>query len=340
MRQWKKGMILDTGLEKPQRALTQRDDSLLANVAILYYKDGLTQSDIAQRLGVSRASVVNYLRQAREQNLVDIRINGASFSVSRLSTDLRDAYGLEDVYIATAYPDADDGPEKLSATLRRQVARVGAMAVYDLLQPGDVLGVAWGETIQWLSEEMPRGAVRNLTVCQMNGSMKPPLAPAAETCSIRISSALGADCFTLHAPAILSSREIAEALRREPIIRAQLRKLRELTKALFSVGTCSKATLIVQTGIVTAKQMQWYVEHGAVGVLCGRFIDAQGRHVEGDMDERAIGVTPADLKKAKAGILVASGSEKVEAVKAVLAGGYARYLVIDEDAGKLLLAAR
>ena len=119
-----------------------------------------------------------------------------------------------------------------------------------------------------------------------------------------------------------------------------MRKLRELTKALFSVGTCSKATLIVQTGIVTAKQMQWYVEHGAVGVLCGRFIDAQGRHVEGDMDERAIGVTPADLKKAKAGILVASGSEKVEAVKAVLAGGYARYLVIDEDAGKLLLAAR
>lgn len=200
-------MILDTGLEKPQRALTQRDDSLLANVAILYYKDGLTQSDIAQRLGVSRASVVNYLRQAREQNLVDIRINGASFSVSRLSTDLRDAYGLEDVYIATAYPDADDGPEKLSATLRRQVARVGAMAVYDLLQPGDVLGVAWGETIQWLSEEMPRGAVRNLTVCQMNGSMKPPLAPAAETCSIRISSALGADCFTLHAPAILEPRD-------------------------------------------------------------------------------------------------------------------------------------
>jgi deoxyribonucleoside regulator len=333
-------MDLDTGLEKTPRALTQRDDSLLANVAILYYKDGLTQSDIAQRLGVSRASVVNYLRQAREQNVVDIRINGASFSASRLSTDLRDAYKLEDVYIATVYPGAEEGPKRLSAILRRQVARVGAMAVYDLLQPGDVLGVAWGETIQWLSEEMPRGAVRNLTVCQMIGSMKSPLLPAAETCSIRIASALSADCYTLHAPAILSSREIAEALRREPIIRAQLQKLRELTKTLFSVGNCSKTTHIVQTGIVTAKQMQWYVEHGAVAVLCGRFIDAQGRHVEGDLDAHMIGVTPADLKKAKAGILVASGADKVEAIRAALAGGYAKYLVVDENAGKLLLAAR
>ena len=203
MRQWKKGMILDTGLEKPQRALTQRDDSLLANVAILYYKDGLTQSDIAQRLGVSRASVVNYCAKPANRTSSTSASTAPRFPSRDCRPTCATHTGSKTSHIATAYPDADDGPEKLSATLRRQVARVGAMAVYDLLQPGDVLGVAWGETIQWLSEEMPRGAVRNLTVCQMNGSMKPPLAPAAETCSIRISSALGADCFTLHAPAIL-----------------------------------------------------------------------------------------------------------------------------------------
>ena len=333
-------MNLDTLPDQTPRALTQRDDALLANVAILYYKDGLTQSDIAQRLGVSRASVVNYLRQAREQNVVDIRINGASFSASRLSTELRNAYSLEDVYIATAYLAGRESPEEARDILRRQVARVGAMALYDLLQPGDTLGISWGETIQWLSEEMPRGAVRNVTVCQLIGSMKWPLLPAAETCTIRIASALSAECYTLHAPAILSNREIADALRKEPIIRAQLHKLRDLTKTLFSVGTCSKDTLIVQTGIVTAKQMQWYVDHGAVAVICGRFIDAEGRHVEGEMDARMIGVTPADLKRAKAGILVASGADKVQAIRAALAGGYARYLIVDENTGKLLLAAQ
>ena len=333
-------MNSDLATGKDERALPQRNDTLLANVAILYYKDGLTQNEIAKRLGVSRATVVNYLRQAREQNIVDIRINGASFSVSKLSKDLREAYGLEDVYIASAYPGPDANPKKLAKDLRRQVARVGAMAVYDLVQPGDVLGVAWGETIQWLSEEMPRGAVRNLTICQMIGSMKSPLLPAAETSSIRIASSLGADCYTLHVPAILSNKGMADALKKEPIIHTQLQKLTELTKALFSVGNCSDSTTLVQSGIATTEELHWYRRHGAVGVICGRFIDAQGRHVVGDMDSRMIGVTPAEIKAAKCGIMVASGADKIEAIRAALAGGYAKYLVIDETTGKLLLTQR
>jgi DNA-binding transcriptional regulator LsrR (DeoR family) len=321
-----------------ERAQAERGDSLLANIALLYYKDGLTQSEIAQRVGVSRATVVNYLRQAREQNIVDIRINGTSFSTSKLSRDLKTAFGLDDVYIANVFPEPDGRGEDLTNRLRRQVARVGAMALYDLVQPGDVIGVAWGETTQALSEEMPRSSVRNLTVCQMIGSMKSPLLPTAEMCSIRIASAFGADCFTLHAPAILSSPQIAAALRREPIIQAQLRQLSELTKTVFSVGDCSEQTHLVRSGILSPREMKWYTKRGAVAVICGRLIDARGEHVVGDMDARMIGATPADMRKAKAGILVASGAEKLDAIRAALVGGYARYLVIDDVTGKLLLA--
>src|SRR5208283_1322335 len=138
---------------------------------MLYYRDGLTQNEIAIRLGVSRATVVNYLRQAREQNIVDIRIKGTSFSASTLSKQLREAYGLDDVFIASTFPDPGANVEQRAFENVRQVARVGAMAVYDLVQAGDVLGVAWGKTIEWLSEEMPRGSVPDLTVCQMIGSM-------------------------------------------------------------------------------------------------------------------------------------------------------------------------
>jgi DNA-binding transcriptional regulator LsrR (DeoR family) len=53
-----------------------------------------------------------------------------------------------------------------------------------------------------------------------------------------------------------------------------------------------------------------------------------------------IGVTPSDLKKAKAGVLVAAGAEKIPAIRAALAGRYARYLVVDEATGKRLLASR
>ena len=79
--------------------------ALLANVALMYFGEGLTQNDNAKRLQVSRATVVNMLREARDTGIVDIRVDGRSLAASSLGLDLREAYGLDDVYIAQG--DAD-----------------------------------------------------------------------------------------------------------------------------------------------------------------------------------------------------------------------------------------
>lgn len=312
-------------------------DALLANVALLYYKEGLTQGDIARRLGVSRPTVVAYLRQARELGIVDIRIDGLSFAASSLSRELRSAYGLADVFLIDE-PSVSAGPSNDAVQhARRQLAQVGAMAVFDLLAPDDSLGVAWGQTIHWLAEEMPRGTVPGLSVYQMIGSMKSRHLPAAETSAIRIASSLNAECFTLHAPAILSNRDVADALRREPVIAEQLRALRSLSKTLFSVGNVSDDTQLVLSGIATADDVRAYVRRGAVGVLSARFIDAEGRPIEGDLDGRIIGMELSDIRAVGNGILVSSGSDKVAAIRAALLGGYARYLVTDKQTGENLL---
>ncbi|NBB92985.1 MAG: HTH domain-containing protein, partial [Gammaproteobacteria bacterium] len=41
-----------------------RQDETIIEAAWCYYHEGLNQNEIAQRLGVSRASVVNYLAEA------------------------------------------------------------------------------------------------------------------------------------------------------------------------------------------------------------------------------------------------------------------------------------
>lgn len=315
-------------------------DALLANVALLYYKEGLTQGDIARRLGVSRPTVVAYLRQAREFGIVDIRIDGLSFATSSLSRELRAAYGLSDVFLIDEPPGPAGTPEEASRQARRQLAQVGAMAVFDLLEPGDSLGVAWGQTIHWLAEEMPRGTIAGLSVYQMIGSMKSRHLPAAETLAIRVASSLNAECFTLHAPAVLSNRDIADALRREPVIAEQLRALRALSKTLFSVGNVADDTQLVQSGIATVDDVRGYVRRGAVGVLSARFIDADGNPVEGDLDGRVIGMELADIRAVGNGILVSSGHDKVAAMRAALVGGYVRYLVTDKSTGEELLDAK
>ncbi|MDA4845072.1 sugar-binding transcriptional regulator [Hoeflea poritis] len=318
-----------------RRALHQ--DSVLANTAILYYKEGLTQNEIALRLGVSRQTVINYLRLAREQNIVDIRINGASFTVSNTSRDLRAKYKLADVYIAGLTADGDSADVAYKAQINRQVAQVGAMALHEILQPGELVGIAWGETIYHLANEAPYRIIEDLTVCQIIGSMTTPLVMTAEGCAISLASRLGAECHTLHAPAILTSVDLAEALRNEPVIREQLERLKTIDRSVFSVGNCDSDTPIVQSAITTDEEFDWYRARGAVGVLCGRFIDSSGTHIKGPMDGRMIGIDLSCLKERANGILVAGGPAKFDAISATLNGGYVSHLVTDERTAQALL---
>lgn len=46
------------------------DDELVSRAAWYYYNDGLTQGDVAQRLGVSRIKVSRILDKGRQRGLI------------------------------------------------------------------------------------------------------------------------------------------------------------------------------------------------------------------------------------------------------------------------------
>jgi deoxyribonucleoside regulator len=308
--------------------------ALLSNVAVLYYKEGLTQSEISKRIGVSRASVVNYLRQARDTGIVDIRIEGSAFASTGLSRKLCQKFGLEDAYIAPS--SSDQAADQANQT--RLVAQVSGMAMFDLLQPRDWLGVSWGGTVQLTANSFPNRPVPGLSVCQILGSMSSPDLASAEDCTIQIARKTGARCYTLHAPALLSDEALAEKLRQEPVIRQQLERFRNLTKILFSIGSIDDDTLMVTSEMATRSELADFKKRGAVGILCGRYISADGQQVDLDLNKRLIGIELEELRKVKTRMFVANGNRKLDAVLAVLHGGYATHLVIDEASGRELLS--
>lgn len=307
----------------PQRPTqsASRNDHLLANVALLYYGEGLTQNEIATRMGVSRASVVNYLREGRERGIVDVHIKGQALASSSLSREIRNKFGLSDVYIAQ-YAESGDALV--------QTARVGAMALLDIVKPGDHLGVAWGETIKNIADQLPNSPIGGTSVSQIIGAMYSTRLPSAEACSIRIANRIGAECFTLHAPAVLSSAELARALKEEPTIKAQLERLDSLDVALFSAGDCSGTTHMVEAGIASASDMHEAIGLGARGIVCSRFIDAQGRQINVGLDEHMISIDIPALRRAKKRIMVTAGLAKFEAAAAALRGNLVTHLVVDE----------
>jgi deoxyribonucleoside regulator len=176
-------------------------------------------------------------------------------------------------------------------------------------------------------------------VLQLVGSMATPYGFTAEACSTRLAQRLGARCLNLHAPAILSRPELAADLRHEPILKAQLDQLETVNKLLFSVGTATTDSHIVMSGLATAADLDWHVARGAVGVICGRFIDADGRQMPGPMEDRMIGIPLPRLVGLDMGILVTPGLDKVQATMAAIRGGYVTHLVTGTGVAEALLAA-
>ncbi len=310
--------------------LNQRD-SVLANVALLYYGEGLTQSEIAKRMKVSRATVINQLRESRELGIVDIRIRGEALAVSSLSRALCERFGLDDAYVAYG---AGNG-----AALLRNTARVAAMAVLDIIEPGDQVGVSWGETLKSVADSLPSQRVDDVAISQVIGSMDTARLPAAETCAIRIANRLHAHCYTLHAPARLSTEALAKSISAEPAIKRQLARFDKLDLILYSIGDVSAQTHLVASDIATAEELRRAIDNGACGIACGRYYDRGGAHVSDPLDDRLIAITIKQLKAVPKRFLVAAGRSKRTATLAALAGGMVSHLCVDQELAEWLLEA-
>jgi len=307
-------------------------DDYVVQAAWMYYREGKNQQSIAGSLGVSRASVVNYLQQARERGYVRITLDEQLFIGHRLSGQLCQRFNLKAAYVLP-----DTANEEVESVFRR-VSQGAAVWLGSLLVAGDRLGVSWGRTIYELAETMQSSYIPDLVVSQLVGSMSTPYGFTAEICSAHLARKLGASCINLHAPAIISDADLAHRLRQEPIISAQLAALKQCNKVVFASGTCNRESHIVSSGVASVDELDWYLEHGAVGVVCGRFIDIAGNEVEGPLQQRMIAVDLDNLRDLETSLLVSSGIERVVPMIAALNGRYATHLVTSASTAEALLS--
>jgi DNA-binding transcriptional regulator LsrR (DeoR family) len=286
-------------------------DAVMA-AAWLYYHDGLNQADVAEIIGVSRASVVNYLQEARDRGIVRVVLAPEREAPIDLAYSLREKYRLTGCLVIP-----DDGG-RTDASWR--------------------IGSAWGRTLLALSQTIPEtSAVNDLSVVQIAGSMLATYELSPELCTSNIAARIGARCVNLHAPALISRPEVRDLILREPAICEQLRIIHACNRVVFSVAGVEAGSTLLHSGLVNAAEMKSYVKHAAVGVVAGRFIDADGEPVSGFLDERFIGIGLPELKRIPDRLCVAGGPQKTRILRAALVGGYVTTLVTDERTGRALM---
>ncbi|MFB2565748.1 bifunctional sugar-binding transcriptional regulator/dihydroxyacetone kinase subunit DhaK [Rhizobium sp. IMFF44] len=297
----------------------------------LYYEDGKTQGDIAEIMGISRATVNSYLADARSRGIVNISLEPSRLSSLSIAQELKRHFGLHDCLVVPS----DDG----SRPLIDRLGTAGAQAIARLLKSGDTLAVAWGRTVLAVAEQANVPNLQDVTIVQATGGTRALFAYTPELCASAFANVTGGRLINITAPAIVSAPEVREILLREPLVEDQFATLAKANKAIFGVASLRPNSTVHSSGFFESVSLQDYLAKNAVGVLAGRFIDAKGQPVAGPLDDRTIGISLDMLRSIGLRIAVAGGFDKVPAILAALRGGYINVLITDAATGRGILNA-
>ena len=77
----------------------ENQDELMMQAAVMYYRDDMTQAEIAKKLYLSRTKISRMLKEARETKKVEIYINGENQRNTFLETIFQSSFGLEKAMI-------------------------------------------------------------------------------------------------------------------------------------------------------------------------------------------------------------------------------------------------
>jgi len=309
----------------------ERRARLLAKMGRLYYIDGLSQQEIAEKLGLSRPHVSRLLTLARSQGIVEIRIHSPYPEVDRLAADLEDRFGLRDAIVV---PDTEDAGTPLSA-----VARAAGQLLDETLPAGATVAVSAGATANAVAHAIEHPKPRSSHFVPMVGGQGPVGASwhANETVRLLAIKFRG-EYFLLNAPAVVANPSSRDTFLAEPEIARVLERAAASQVALVGVGGVAVGSNLVKSGGLTEAEMARTAEQGAVGNVNTEFIDLDGEVVKTSLSGRFVGLTTEQLKAIPYRIAVVTGEDKAPAILGALRGGFFSALVTGAGTARAVLA--
>ena len=290
-------------------------DNDLAQLATLYYVDGLTQDELSRHFSVSRASVGRLLRKAQEEGIVEIRVRPHASFAADLERRLVARFGIKRALIAVDHKDAEKQRELLAGLVASELDRI--------LLDGSVVAVGMGRNVSAVSEHAVSATRRHcLFVSAIGGSYRGGQGMNADHIARRLASRFGGDCESLYAPALIADPVHRQALLENDTVRHTLEKARRADIALIGIGDMSEDSNMVRMGWFSAQEISEAKRVGTVGDMMGYdFIDIHGQPAATPMQGRVVGVSRNDLLRIPNVIAVAAESSKVTGILGALRTG-------------------
>jgi DNA-binding transcriptional regulator LsrR (DeoR family) len=301
--------------------------SAAAHVSHLYFKRRLTKQEIGERLGISRFKVARLIEEALETGVVRIQLDEPVALHETLAHELERTFGLELAVVVSHVPGSD--PETWPVEL---VARAAASWLPELLRAGDVLGVAFGSTIQRVARELASGPpVPVVQICGHVAGVGSGQGPLELTW--QLAERLGGAYHPLPVPALVASRAARDELMVNEALAPTVAMFERVTVALVGIGSLEGEgrSSLLASGVLRREE----VPGRAVGDLLVHLFDAEGHLVDTPLADRAIQLSADRLRAARV-VAVAGGPGKLRAIQGALRSGMVDVLVTDEANAKAM----
>ena len=301
-----------------------------ARAGWLYYVAGNTQDEIAKKLGVSRQSAQRLVSLAISERLIKVRLDHPIARCMELASLLRQRYDLRYCEISPTDPASN------SATLG--IAQIAAAEMERWLRRTDpvIIGIGTGRTMRAVGDQLPQMECPQHRLVGLVGTTKTDGSASFYDVIMRVSDTVRAPLYPMAVPVLARTAEECGLLTSLPSIRKVLSLVEQADATFVGVGSIGEASALMKDGFITADENEALRRAGAVGEITAWSFDAQGRLLQGHLNDR---VASAPLKAATRRLMigVAMGPSRRAPLKAALIGRLISGLITDEATAEHLL---
>jgi DNA-binding transcriptional regulator LsrR (DeoR family) len=307
---------------------------LMAKVARMYHTQRLRQADICEQLNIHQSTVSRLLQRAEREGIVRTSVTLPSGTHTEVEDALESRFELNEAIVVDCLDDEEQ--------IARDLGGAAAFYLETTLKPKEVIGVSsWSAALLGMVNALhPIRRFKDARVIQILGGVGSPNAEVHATqVTRRLADLIGGAATLLPAPGVVGSRSARDILLKDRFVREALDLFPRITLALVGIGATEPSRALASSGnVFSPQEIRLLAGKGAVGGICLRFFDADGRAVITELNERVISIELSQLRAIPRVVAVAGGRRKAAAIRGALLGKLVKVLITDLSTAQQLLA--
>jgi len=303
----------------------EESKEVIAEVASMYYEQDKSQEEIGEILFFSRSKVSRLLKKAIEMEIVSVTVNYPIQVMASLGKSLSECYPLKEVVVLRNRFDT-------MPTMRKLIGQAAARFIDAHLSAKDVLGLSWGKTMREVVRQLTPRDFKDITVVSMVGTATVKGSSVDSNELVKKAAAKYQARFVQMKPPLYTCNpEQTALLLADPDVQKAMTAYRSCNMAVTGIGSVeSICAQYFDDPSLVEEESDRLKALGAIGSICGRLFDRNGREVNSQLKNRTMGIGIDELKRIPTVILTISDPEKTDAIYSAITSGLVNVLITDD----------